>query len=43
MYLKEVYIMDKVKLQDKYQLFIGGEWKDASDGATFRTTWHKAD
>jgi len=30
--------MDKVKLQDKYQLFIGGEWKDASDGATFRTT-----
>ena len=30
--------MDKVKLQDKYQLFIGGEWKDASDGATFKTT-----
>jgi NAD-dependent aldehyde dehydrogenases len=30
--------MEKVKLQDKYQLFIGGQWKDASDGATFKTT-----
>ena len=26
-----------VTLQDKYQLFIGGEWRDASDGATFKT------
>ena len=30
--------MSDVKLQDKYQLFIGGEWKDASDGAVFTTT-----
>lgn len=29
--------MQNVKLQDKYQLFIGGQWKDASDGATFKT------
>jgi len=27
--------MKKAKLQEKYQLFIGGEWRDASDGATF--------
>lgn len=26
------------ELQDKYQLFIGGQWKDASDGKTFQTT-----
>ena len=26
-----------VTLQDKYQLFIGGQWRDASDGATFKT------
>jgi acyl-CoA reductase-like NAD-dependent aldehyde dehydrogenase len=25
------------KLQDRYQLYIGGEWRDASDGATFKT------
>jgi aldehyde dehydrogenase (NAD+) len=30
--------MDKVKLQDKYQLFINGEWRDASDGATMDAT-----
>lgn len=30
--------MNQIKLQDKYQLFIGGQWKDASDGATFTTT-----
>ncbi len=30
--------MHQVKLQEKYQLFIGGEWKDASDGKTFVTT-----
>ena len=30
--------MERVKLQDKYQLFIGGQWKDASDGKTFVTT-----
>ncbi len=29
--------MERVKLQDKYQLFIGGQWKDASDGKTFVT------
>jgi len=29
--------MQKPKLQEKYQLFIGGEWKSASDGATFTT------
>ena len=26
-----------VKLQDKYQLYINGEWHDASDGATLKT------
>lgn len=26
-----------VKLQDRYQLFIGGEWRDASDGATLKS------
>lgn len=26
-----------VKLQEKYQLFIGGEWRDASDGATLKS------
>ena len=31
--------MERVKLQDKYQLFIGGQWKDASDGKTFVTTY----
>ncbi len=30
--------MEKVKLQDKYQLFIGGEWRDSSDGTTFKST-----
>lgn len=25
------------KIQDKYQLFINGQWKDASDGAVFKT------
>ncbi|TDP48325.1 aldehyde dehydrogenase family protein [Aminicella lysinilytica] len=30
--------MKKAKLQDKYQLYIGGEWRDASDGGTFETT-----
>ena len=30
--------MEKAKLQEKYQLYIGGEWRDASDGATFKTT-----
>ena len=29
--------MKQVQLQDKYQLFIGGKWKDASDGGTFQT------
>ncbi|HIX31702.1 MAG TPA: aldehyde dehydrogenase [Firmicutes bacterium] len=29
--------MHGVTLQDKYQLFIGGQWRDASDGATFKT------
>lgn len=29
--------MEKAKLQDKYQLYIGGVWRDASDGATFET------
>lgn len=29
--------MSSVTLQEKYQLFIGGEWKDASDGAVFET------
>ncbi len=27
-----------VKLQSRYQLFIGGEWRDASDGGVFQTT-----
>lgn len=26
------------ELQEKYQLFIGGQWRDASDGKTFQTT-----
>jgi acyl-CoA reductase-like NAD-dependent aldehyde dehydrogenase len=26
-----------IKLQDKYKLYIGGEWRDASDGATLKT------
>ena len=30
--------MKHVTLQNKYQLLIGGQWKDASDGATFVTT-----
>ncbi len=30
--------MQNIKLQEKYQLFIGGEWRDASDGGTFTTT-----
>ena len=30
--------MSSTKLQHQYHLFIGGEWRDASDGATFRTT-----
>lgn len=30
--------MKKVPLQDRYQLFIDGQWKDASDGGTFTTT-----
>ena len=30
--------MADVKLQDKYQLFIGGQWRDASDGKTFTTS-----
>ncbi len=29
--------MDKVKLQSKYQLFIGGKWRDAADGGTFNS------
>lgn len=29
--------MKDVELQKKYQLFIGGQWKDASDGRTFTT------
>lgn len=32
--MKEIH---GVKLQDKYQLFIGGKWRDASDGAVFQT------
>lgn len=27
--------MEKPKLQEKYGMFIGGKWRDASDGATF--------
>ncbi|HHV41961.1 MAG TPA: aldehyde dehydrogenase family protein [Clostridiaceae bacterium] len=30
--------MSKVNLQDRYQLFIGGKWVDASDGAVFTAT-----
>ncbi len=30
--------MKKAKLQNRYQLFIGGQWKDASDGTFFKTT-----
>ena len=29
--------MEKAKLQERYQLFIGGQWKDASDHGTFKT------
>lgn len=29
--------MQDLELQEKYQLFIGGKWKDASDGKTFKT------
>jgi len=29
--------MQNVELQKKYQLFIGGQWKDASDGKTFQS------
>lgn len=29
--------MEKAKLQERYQLFIGGQWKDASDHETFKT------
>ena len=27
--------MEKVKLQAQYGLYINGEWRDASDGATY--------
>lgn len=30
--------MVDLKLQKKYQLYIGGKWKDASDGKTFKTS-----
>lgn len=30
--------MNTEKIQDKYQLFINGQWKDASDGSVFKTT-----
>ena len=30
--------MKKAELQSKYQLLIGGQWKDASDGKLFKTT-----
>ena len=30
--------MKNLNLQEKYQLFIGGEWKDAYDGRTFKST-----
>jgi len=26
-----------IKFQERYQLFIGGKWRDASDGATIKT------
>ena len=29
--------MNKPELQNRYQLFIGGQWRDASDGAFFST------
>lgn len=29
--------MEKAKLQERYQLFIGGQWKDASAHETFKT------
>ena len=29
--------MEKAKVQERYQLFIGGQWKDASDHETFKT------
>ena len=29
--------MNRPELQNRYQLFIGGEWRDASDGAVFTT------
>ena len=35
--LERKVIMQNIKLQEKYQLFIGGEWRDASDGGTFTT------
>ena len=34
---KEVRFMNQPKLQERYQLFIGGQWKDASDGGYFAT------
>lgn len=30
--------MQSANLQSRYQLFIDGQWRDASDGATFETT-----
>lgn len=30
--------MNGIELQKRYQLFIGGKWRDASDGAVFTTT-----
>lgn len=30
--------MNQPKLQDKYQLYVGGEWKNASDGAMYKAT-----
>lgn len=30
-------MITKIELQNKYQLYIGGQWKDASDNATFKT------
>ena len=29
--------MHNVELKARYQLFIGGRWKDSSDGRTFKT------
>ena len=29
--------MNQVNIQPKYQLFINGQWRDASDGGTFST------